>query len=156
MNQKKIGSFISEVRREKGMTQAELAEKLGVTNKTVSRWETGNYMPDLSTIQSLCTELDIGVNEFISGERLSSEAFREHADNNVISVLNREAQMLKEKRISDFLSGGGTGLLLSALSSANGLGRTVVTITGLLMIFTGWYFRSKLDKRILSAPGTEK
>ncbi|MDD3416257.1 MAG: helix-turn-helix transcriptional regulator [Lachnospiraceae bacterium] len=61
MDQQKIGTFIAEVRKKKSFTQSELADRIGVTNKTVSRWETGKYMPDLATIQSLCKELDISV-----------------------------------------------------------------------------------------------
>jgi len=90
LNQQKIGEFIAELRKEKEMTQAELGEKLGVTNKTISRWENGNYMPDISLMQFLCEELGISINEFLSGERLSDEVFREKADNNIISSLNRE------------------------------------------------------------------
>ena len=64
MNQKQIGIFISELRKEKNLTQLELGELLGVTNKTVSRWENGNYMPDISIIPLLCQTLEITINEF--------------------------------------------------------------------------------------------
>ena len=64
MNQKQIGIFISELRKEKNLTQLELGELLGVTNKTVSRWENGNYMPDISIIPLLFQTLEITINEF--------------------------------------------------------------------------------------------
>ena len=73
MDTKKIGAFIASCRKAKGYTQQQLAEKLGVTNKTVSRWETGKYMPDLSLLKPLCTELDITLNELLSGEKIDAE-----------------------------------------------------------------------------------
>ena len=70
MNKQKIGEFIGEIRKEKNMKQEELAESLDVTPKTVSRWETGKYMPDLSLFTKIADVLDIGVNELIQGERI--------------------------------------------------------------------------------------
>ena len=70
MNQEKIGNFIAAMRKEKGLTQAQLAERLGVINKTVSRWETGKNMPDYAVLKDLTRELGITVNELIRGERL--------------------------------------------------------------------------------------
>ena len=63
MDQIKIGKFILNCRKEKGLTQEQLAEKLGVTSKSISRWENGNTMPDYSLLKDLCNELDINVNE---------------------------------------------------------------------------------------------
>ena len=73
MNQEKIGKFIQELRKEKGLTQVELAEKLGVSNRTVSKWDNGNNLPDFSMFNILCEELNISINEFLSGEKLSIE-----------------------------------------------------------------------------------
>lgn len=70
MNQEKIGNFISECRKKKKLTQSELAERLGVTDKSVSNWENGRNMPDLSLFKPLCEELDISINDLISGERV--------------------------------------------------------------------------------------
>lgn len=80
MNQEKIGKFISECRKEKQMTQEQLAELLGVTNKSISKWETGNCLPDASKYQALCKILDITVNELFSGERSNSETENEAKD----------------------------------------------------------------------------
>lgn len=68
MNQEKIGKFISTKRKEKNLTQEELAEKLGVTNKAVSKWENGKCMPDLSIIQELCSILGISVTALLNGD----------------------------------------------------------------------------------------
>lgn len=149
MNQEKIGEFIAELRKEKKMTQAELGEKLGVTNKTISRWENGNYMPDISLMQSLCEELGISINEFLSGERISDEDFRKKADTNIISSLNRQKLILREKRVSDFFGGAGTGILLSTLYCPDSIRRTVTIIIGITMICIGWYCRAKLDRYIM-------
>ena len=80
MNQEKIGKFISECRREKQITQEQLAEQLGVTSKSVSKWETGNCLPDASKYKPLCEILGITVNELFSGERLNSETENEVKD----------------------------------------------------------------------------
>ena len=80
MNQEKIGKFISECRREKKITQEQLAVQLGVTSKSISKWENGNCLPDASKYKSLCEILGITVNELFSGERLSSETENEAKD----------------------------------------------------------------------------
>lgn len=72
MNQIKIGKFISECRKEKNMTQAQLAEKLNITDRAVSKWETGRGMPDSSIMLELCSELGITVNELLSGEEVNA------------------------------------------------------------------------------------
>lgn len=68
MNQKQIGRYIAEKRRIKNLTQAQLAEQLGISDKTVSKWECGRSMPDYTLIQSLCETLDISVSELIEGK----------------------------------------------------------------------------------------
>ena len=70
MNQGKIGQFISEIRKEKNMNQQDLANLLGVTSKTISRWETGKYMPDLSLFTEISNVLDVSLNELFQGERI--------------------------------------------------------------------------------------
>lgn len=150
MNQKKIGLFIAELRKKKGLTQEELGDRLGVTNKTVSRWETGKYMPDLSLIQSLCEELSISVNEFLSGEYLDDERFRKQADDNVMIVLNDKAALMKKKKISDFLTGAGTGLLMGTLYAPDTWRRITVIVVSIIMICAGQHIRSVLDKELFS------
>ena len=97
MDQMKIGKFIAALRTEKGMTQEQLGEKLGVTNKTVSRWENGNYMPDVEMLSLLSNELGVSINEIISGERLATEDFKKAADKNLAAALNNSVFTLKEK-----------------------------------------------------------
>ncbi|MGN1370766.1 MAG: helix-turn-helix domain-containing protein [Candidatus Coprovivens sp.] len=73
MNQEKIGKFILKCRNEKKLTQQELADKLGVTNKAISKWENGRGMPDYSIFHNLCKELDISVIELLNGEKNKNE-----------------------------------------------------------------------------------
>lgn len=87
MDQEKIGKFISKLRKEKNLTQEEFAEKLGVTGKSVSRWENGQCMPDLSLLIPISKELGITVNELISGERLEKKDYQEHMEYNFINTL---------------------------------------------------------------------
>lgn len=96
MNQVKIGKFIADLRKEKNMTQEQLSEKMGVSNKTISRWENGKTMPDYSLLEELCDELDISINELLSGEKIENEKYINHAEENLINLTK---QIEKRKRI---------------------------------------------------------
>ena len=98
MDQIKIGKFIAQLRRESGMTQETLGEKLGVTNKTISRWETGAYMPDIEMLQLIGQSFGVSINEILAGQRLSDEEFRQKAEENVIAVSKASAFSLEEKK----------------------------------------------------------
>ena len=88
MNQEKIGKFIAKCRKDKNMTQTELAEKLGVTDKSIGNWENGRNMPDLSLFKPLCDELGITINEFLSGEKIKKEKYQEKFEENIINTIN--------------------------------------------------------------------
>ena len=77
MNQEKIGKFILELRKEKNMTQQELADKIGVTDKAISKWENGRGMPDLSLMKPLCTALGITINDLLSGEKIDKKDYQD-------------------------------------------------------------------------------
>ena len=87
MNQIKIGTFISERRKAKGWTQGQLAEKLEITDKAVSKWETGRSMPDLSLFMPLCALLDVTLNELFAGERIAEEKLKEKTDEVLMDVI---------------------------------------------------------------------
>lgn len=93
----KIGRFISELRRENKITQEELGEKIGVTNKTISRWENGNYLPSVEMLQRLSNELSVSINELLCGERLNDNSFRQRADDTIVNVLKSSTFSLKER-----------------------------------------------------------
>lgn len=97
MDQVKIGILIAQCRKNKKMTQKQLAEKLGVTDKSVSKWENGICLPDVALYKPLCEVLGITLNEFFAGEILSNEAFKKVADNNLLSALENSAFTLKDK-----------------------------------------------------------
>ena len=80
MDQKKIGSFLKELRKEKGLTQEQLAERLKVSSRSVSRWETGNNMPDLSILVELSDFYNLDIKEIIDGERKSENMEKETKD----------------------------------------------------------------------------
>lgn len=96
MNQIITGQFIKECRKEKGLTQEQLAEKLSVSPKTVSKWECGNGLPDVSLMLPLCNELGITVNELLSGCKIASENYREKAEENLISALKERKENKKK------------------------------------------------------------
>ena len=86
-----IGKFIAEMRKEQNLTQQDLAEKLGISNKTISKWECGNGMPDYAVMESLCRVLNINVNELLSGERLPSQEYGKKAEENMISLIQESS-----------------------------------------------------------------
>ena len=86
MDQIRTGKFLKDMRREKGWTQSEFAEKLGVSEKTVSKWETGRGLPDVSLMLPVCEQLGITVNELLCGERLNGEQYRARAEQNLLDL----------------------------------------------------------------------
>lgn len=90
MNQAEIGKFIAERRKEKKLTQAQLAEKLNITDRAVSKWETGKSMPDSSIMLELCEILGITVNELLSGEKVDMESLEKRADENLIALKRKD------------------------------------------------------------------
>lgn len=98
MDQIKIGKFIAEMRKEQNLTQIDLAEKLGISNKTISKWECGNGMPDYAVMESLCKILNINVNELLSGERLPSKDYNKKAEENMMSLMQESSENYKREK----------------------------------------------------------
>lgn len=109
MDQIKIGEFIARKRKEQELTQMQFAELAGVSNKTVSKWETGARMPDVAILQDVCDVLKITVNEFLAGEEFTEKEYRQRSEDNVIGLV-QELNEIKETRRSGFL-----GILCSVL-----------------------------------------
>ncbi len=97
MDMMRIGAFLAELRREQGLTQEALGEALGVSNKTVSRWETGTYLPPVEMLQRLSERYGVSINELLSGERLTAESYREKAEENIKSTLAHSDFSVKER-----------------------------------------------------------
>ena len=87
MDQKKIGNFIAKLRKEKGMTQRELADRLCVSDKTVSKWECGNSLPEITLLGTLCEALDSNVNELLSGEKIVDTEYSKKAEENMMNLI---------------------------------------------------------------------
>ena len=96
MDQVKIGKFISDERKAKGYTQKQLSELLGISDKTISKWECGNGFPEASLLLPLCNELEITVNELLTGERISQQNYKEKAEENMVNMI-REKDENKQK-----------------------------------------------------------
>ena len=90
MNQEKIGKFIAACRKENGYTQAALAEKLGITDRAVSKWENGKSMPDASIMLELCELLQINVNELLTGEHIVMYNYKDVAEKNLVEIKSQE------------------------------------------------------------------
>ena len=97
MNQIAIGNFIEKKRKEQNLTQAQLAEKLGVSSRTVSKWENGKCMPDYGVIQPLCTELGVTVSELMDGEEQAQDSIRAYDDEQILDLIKR-TQALESQR----------------------------------------------------------
>ena len=98
MSQQEMGRFIAEKRRAKNLTQEQLAELLGVSNKTISKWETGKSMPDYAVVESLCKELNITIAELLTGKEKDSESIPEYTKEQVELLLYKVEQMENEKK----------------------------------------------------------
>lgn len=121
MNQIAIGNFIEKKRKEQNLTQAQLAEKLGVSNKTVSKWENGKCMPDYGVIQPLCAELKVTVSELMDGEEQPENSIRAYDDEQILDLIKR-TQVLENQRTTLI------GILLIVMGMA--LGAMSFTIGG--------------------------
>lgn len=95
MELNKTGKFIALIRKEKGLTQRELAEKLNLSEKTISKWERGVGFPDISLILPLCKCLEIDANELMTGERLQDKKYRINAENNLLKLMDKTSPKLK-------------------------------------------------------------
>ena len=92
MDQIKTGRFIAEKRKEQNLTQVQLAEKLGITNRAVSKWETGKSLPDASIMLELCDVLNITVNDLLNGEVVSMENYNKKTEQNLIEMVKQKEQ----------------------------------------------------------------
>lgn len=111
MEQVKIGKFIAACRKGKNLTQKELAEKLGITDRAISKWENGRGLPDSSFMLELCKELDISVNELLSGEKLTATNYQENAEFNLVAMKKVDEDMEHKIKIIGKLMMVGYGLL---------------------------------------------
>ena len=152
MDLDKIGKFIALNRKNKGLTQEQLAEKLGVTNKTVSRWETGKYMPDLSLLKPLSEELGITLNELLSGEKIKEEKIVENTERNILNTIDYSSKKVENehKKISIILMILGAIISISALTIFNKESSwcSIYSIIGIIIFVIGLVRNLKKFKKI--------
>lgn len=135
MEQAKIGAFIAEMRKSKKLTQKQLAEQLNISDKTISKWECGKGLPEVSLMLPLCEILEINVNELLSGEKLSMENYHEKAEENMMNLLEEKTESKKKIIIS----------FIIAITSA-------ITLT-IFVLLAGYTDFSTLTKILLIAYG---
>lgn len=135
MDQKRIGAFIAQCRKEKNLTQMQLAETLGITNQAVSKWENGRGMPDVSLLQPLCDVLGISLNELFSGEHISADEYKGKAEENI-------SKLFKEKQIANLKP---VKYLFSICANVT----LFVAVTELAVGLVGNFFNSTILKAML-------
>jgi len=142
MDQIKTGRFIAQRRRALGLTQRELAEQLDVSDKTVSKWECGNGMPEVSLMLPLCKTLGISVNELLSGETLDDASYQTHAEENMMNLM-KEREENKRKLILEVvvifitLLAGITLIMVAGYVDLETWQRVLLTAIALVVIFGG-------------------
>ncbi len=124
MDMQKIGTFLAELRKERNLTQDELGEQIGVTNKTVSRWENGNYLPPAEMLQILSELYGVSINELLAGGRLDEKHYKERAEEYIVTdLMKKRNEAIKRLTVSCIVAAitilaGLSIILLSALLSA--------------------------------------
>lgn len=133
MNQTAIGSYISKKRREKNLTQEQLAEKLGVSNKTISKWENGKCMPDYSIIEQVCRELSVALPELMDGEDATEDSVRVYDEAQILDLLRRTQDLERQKNILYGIILMVPGLACRAMSATASGSEVREFVSGLLM-----------------------
>ena len=163
MNQEKIGLFIAKCRREKNMTQEDLAEKLGVSNKSISRWENGKTMMDISLFEPLCNELDISIIELLNGERINDKKKDKLYTKTLINYSNKVGSRNKQVILTILFITSLMPMLLYQFGGMRGVQEisgliillSPITIVSIILFFLGiWFkFKNKITNKILGGIG---
>lgn len=148
MNQEMVGKFIAECRKEKQLTQIQLADKLGITNRAVSKWETGKSVPDVSIMLDLCDELGISVNELLCGRHLNEEEEKMESDHNILKIPLAKKKLENLRIASEILIFA--GIIISITFTAVVADSTIEKICALFVGSFVWGFgiwmRIKIQK----------
>lgn len=149
MDTKKIGHFIAESRKAKGYTQEILAQKLGVTSKTISRWENGNYMPDISLLKPLSEILDISLNELLSGEKIAADDLPMITEVTLADTLNYGNKKLQIKKRQLWLLVGLWGIFMIVLAFGQERWGIVFALIGAFLSVSSIYMQLNFNKHWL-------
>lgn len=154
MDQKQIGKFIAERRRAQSLTQRQLADALSISDKTISKWECGNGLPEVSLMLPLCEKLGINVNELLSGECLSETQYFEKAENNMLDLM-KDRTSAKTKVIVTAVSTTITILSVLALIFIVGFVEMPVGVRILQVVLAMMILFADLAVTLLIAVSTE-
>ena len=130
MNQTAIGSYIARKRREQNLTQEQLVQQLGVSNKTISKWENGKCMPDYSIIQRLCEALPVTLPELMDGEDAAEDSVRVYDDEQILDLLRRTQELERQRDVL-------CGFVLIVLGIASGAMSKTTSGTDVQDFFSG-------------------
>lgn len=133
MNQITTGKFIAQKRKEQNLTQEQLAEKIGVSNKTVSKWETGKCMPDYTVVKKLCEELKVTVSELMDGEENDKKSVRVYDEEEILDLLRRTQELEKQNAMLTGVILIVMGIAFQALSHTLGGSNIKDFFSGILM-----------------------
>ena len=151
MDQVKTGKFIKAVRKEQNYTQREVAEQLGISEKTVSKWETGNGLPEAGLMLPLCNLLGIGVNELLSGERLDEKQYHQRAEETIMDLLKERAEAKKKLVMSVVICvttilAGVAFVMLAGLLEMEAWLRIVLIVLAIVVMGSGIALACVLDR----------
>lgn len=152
MDQIKIGKFIAACRKKKNLTQMQLAEKLNITDRAVSKWERGKAMPDSSIMLALCDVLNISVNDLLCGEVVTVENYNRELENNLLEMIRQKEQADKHLLALEWVIGIMTVVILLSLVGVasyvqmeTGL-RIMLIVLGFILFFVGAFFALRIEQ----------
>ncbi len=152
MNQIKIGKFIAECRKREGLTQMQLAEKLNITDRAISKWETGRAMPDSSIMLQLCDILKITVNDLLSGEVVIMEKYNKESEKNLIEIIKEKEQADKCLLRAEVFIGVASTIILfvlifvSAFVEMETWQRATLIGVGLTLFIFGCFYALRIEQ----------
>lgn len=153
MDQLKIGKFIASCRKENNLTQMQLADKLGITDRAVSKWETGKAMPDSSIMLLLCDILGISVNDLLSGEVVGMENYNKEMEKKLLEMVKEKEQKDKQLLTLEWVIGILSCLVLFIPIMIGSLApieqdwvRIIIVFSGFLPCFAGFFFALKIEQ----------
>lgn len=150
MNQIEIGRFITECRKSMNMTQSDLANRLGITNRAVSKWERGNSIPDVSIMLELCEILNISVNELLCGKRLNKIEEKNEAEHHTLTMLMTKEELERFQILTEILIFAGIviTITLTSIVAVTNVQKVITLLTGCFVWGYGLFLRVKLGRAV--------
>lgn len=152
MDQIKIGKFIAECRKRADLTQIQLAEKLGITDRAVSKWETGKSLPDSAIMLELCGILGITVNDLLSGEVVTMDSYNKNLENNLLEMIEQKQQADKRLLALEVFVGITTTIVLfsfifiAALVEMSGWLKASLIVLGFVLFLAGCFYALRIEQ----------